>query len=275
MQEQGYFIFRKRNKYRQRRNLIRKVFLLFCSIIVAILIYKFYLISSKFTPIVEIHGNILINKDKLIQKIEELIKHKSFFSVNPRRISTDLKKTIPIFSDVVVRKYIFPESKILVFVKERNIWAKLVTGENKNSEQLVVVSDSGNIISASLLSSIPLKLIPIYSYVNFKQLDSESTLAQLKKIFDLLRDDFKISVSRFCITNSDELEIYPYDKFKIRAGKIDDDLISRIFKLKPIMEAINERAYVVEYVDLTLDKGAVFKKHLKTKKEFRLFRGKK
>ena len=277
MDKDKYDSYSRRNFYRKQRNIVRRILLLifisffiFCS-------YKIFLIPIKTPPRVEIIGNFLIQDTYLVNCVNKNITKGNFFLVSPKQISNDLLQTNKILKDVVVRKYLIPECKLIVFFKEKTLWAELLIGKEENVKKKMLIATDGDLASVDYLNLnlLPKNLLPIYVVVN--ESPQKSTLNILKRAFDLLHNDFHLDINKMVITETLDLEIYPTEKLKIRAGKVSDDLFKRISKLKDILNVISEKSYVIKYLDLTLEEGAVFKSNPETneaKKKFSLFQRK-
>ena len=262
---------KRRNLYRRRRNVIRRLFLTLFVVFLVLFIYKIVLISKKNPPTIEIVGNVLTQATYVINKVSQQVSNKNFFLISSKDISRDLIKTTTLLKNVVVRKYLVPKSKIIVFLKEKIIWAELLLSKAEGKKNSLFVTDEGALVPVDYLNlnCLPKKLMPIYN--NTGVVPTKNSLCLLKEVFDILHNDFLVSVSKLVITSTFDLEIYPHESFKIKAGKLDGGLLKRISKLKVVMNAINKRSYLVEYLDLTLDSGAVFKKYSEEKKKFSLF----
>lgn len=275
MEKIEYYISTRRNYYRKRRNLIRRLFLVLVVVCYLFVGYKIFLISKEPLPKVEIIGSFLIQDKYIIDRVVQQISNKNFFLISPKKISNDLAQSFLLLKDVVIRKYLIPEPRLIVFLKEKSIWARLVIELPHNINKNMLISNDGDLLSEEYLNltQIPKNLLPIY--VNDANLLQKSHLCILKKVFDILEKDFNLRIKNFLITNTFDLEIYPQSSFKIKAGKIDTDLFKRISMLKEVMKAINEKSYLIEYLDLTLESGAIFRKYIEEKKRFGLFRGNK
>lgn len=257
-------ILQERNFYRRRRNIIRHIFLILFVISFLFFWNKVFQVSKTIIPEVEIISNFLLNKSFIVEQINLQIKNKNFLLISPVQITKYLYSSIGLVKKILVRKYLFPKCKLFVIVKEKKIWATLSNSKN------AFVTDEGDIVPAFYLN---LNLLP----KNLILIDSASTLGKpslniLKRTYDTLSKRFSFFVSKFLINNKLEIEIYSKDNIRIKAGQLDNNLPVRVLKLEKILQLIKDHSYSIEYLDLTLDKGAIFKKQTDLKKKTSLFK---
>ena len=248
----------RRKHYRERRNTVRRAFFFLFLILFFLSLYFTLQIPNKKPVTIEISKSHLLKDVYLVQKISSQVKDKNFFFISPRAVTKNLLSSCELLKDVVIRKYLFPEFKLLIFVKEKQIWGKLV--DNIGGNNFVYITNEGDLISENYINFnlLPENLTLVFS-VNSKPL-SENTLLILKKVLDFLNTNLKIKISKFLITDRDTLEIYTDNSIKIDAGYIDSNLLTKITKLSDILNQIKKKSYLIQYIDLSLENGAVIKK---------------
>jgi len=82
----------------------------------------------------------------------------------------------------------------------------------------------------------------------------------LKDTLDFFNTRLKIKINKFLVTDRNTLEIYTDNFIKINAGYIDSNLLVKIAKLSDILNQIKKKSYLIQYIDLSLENGAVIKK---------------
>lgn len=248
-------IFDKRNSYRRRRNVIRRIFLILFVVLLTFLLYQIILIPKKCNLKIEIANNSLANTEIIIKSLNEYLNHKNFFLIYPNQLSEYLLKSNKLINELLIRKYVFPEYKVIVFIKEeKKIWAKL-----KDE----YISNEGDIIPVAHLNLVrlPQDIVPISlegSYLTREQ------FMILKNIYDLLTRKLKIVVNKLVIKNNLSLEIYLNDEYVVNAGLINSDLVSRILNLQNLLQEVKKSSHLIKYLDLTLENGAVLRENPKS-----------
>lgn len=272
MDKEEIKILERKKFYVRQRNNTRRILLvvfLFCYLF---LFYKTSLLPKNAMLEVVIVNNNLIDRDFIVQAVLNHVSTKNYFFVSPRKISNELIESFSLLRDAVVRKYLVPDSKIFVFIKEKKLWSKLIVDKRNELKEFNLITEDGDIVPLNYvnLNLLPRNLLPVYTNLEI----NKKQFLLLKNVFDMLRKEFKFNVSDFLVTKPFDLEIRSVEGFRIKAGKIDDEIIKRVSKLKDIIALIKERNYVIEYLDLTLEGGAVFKKYSEDRErlKFSLFK---
>lgn len=249
----------KRKQYRERRNSVRKFFFFVLSFFFVAMLYVLLQIPSRSFPKVEIYKTNLVKSDYVLQLVNKELSGKNFFLISPRAITKNLLLACPLLSDVFIRKYLYPEYKIIVVVKENSLWGKIVQGNNSNSG--IFITNNGKQVQSSSINSnlLPVDLILLSS--NNKNTFTESTLLILKDVLDYFNKTLQIKVEKFFVTDSNTLEIYIDNSIKIDAGYIDIKILEKIQKLNDILTQIKKKSYLIKYIDLSLENGAVIRKN--------------
>ncbi len=245
----------RRKQYRERRNSVRKFFFFVLSLSFIVLLYLFLQIPSQKSPKVEIYKTNLIKSDYIFQLVNKELSGKNFFLISPKAITRNLLLACPLLSDVFIRKYLYPEYKIVVIVKENFLWGKIVLGNSA-----IFVTNSGKQVHSN---SIDLNLLPADLTLlssNNKNILTESTLLILKEVLDYFNKTLQIKIQRFFITDGNTLEIYTDNSIKIDVGYIDIKMLEKIQKLNDILTQIKKKSYLIKYIDLSLENGAVIQK---------------
>ena len=266
-------ILSRRKYYRERRNTVRKFFFFFFFISFVFFICLVLKIPDKKLINIELRGNQLIKNEYILQRVYNQLNGKNFFFVSPRAIAKNLVLSCGLLKDVVIRKYLLPEFKFIVTVKEKQLWGKLIF--NKENSYLYVTHE-GSLVNKNYINFnlLPVNLIPVFS--ESTNLLSESDLLILKDILDFFNIKLKIRINKFLVTDKNTLEIYTDNAIKINAGYIEVNLLNKIMKLTDILKQIQKKSYLVQYIDLSLENGAVIKKisekeQEKKKKSLKLF----
>lgn len=275
MDNEEYNILKRKRAYISQRNIVRRIFLitfLFCCLL---FIYKLFVVYKSKNLTIEIVNNHLVNKEFLINAVSDYVTTRNFFLLSPRKVSDNLIQSFLLLDTVVARKYLIPENKIIIFVKEKKIWSKLFFSQKKDLNAFQLVTEEGDIVPLVYLNTnlLPQKLLPIYAA---NHLDKK-ILILLRNVSEILHKDLKFNSNSFFVTMNSDLVVHSKEGFKIRAGEIDNELVNRISKLKDVIVAIKKRDYIIDYLDLTLEGGAVLKKYPKDNEKinFSLFKRRK
>lgn len=248
----------RRKHYRDRRNTVRKIFFFLFLIWSIYSVYFVSQIPNKKILTIELSKNYLVKDVYITQNISKHIVGKNFFFLSPRILAQDLLLSCGLFKDIVMRKYLLPELKLVISVKEKQLWGRLVASNTDNA--LLYVTNEGNLVNGDYinLSFLPRNLVLIFC-TNSK-FASEATLIRLKNTLDFFKTNLKITIDKFLITERNTLEIYTDNSIKIDAGYIDSNLLDKITKLSDILNQIKKKSYLIQYIDLSLENGAVVKK---------------
>jgi len=254
-------ILSRRKHYRERRNTVRSFLLLLFSVLFISSMYLVLKIPNKKPITIELSKNYLVKNEYIIQNITKQLSANNFFFISPRSITKNLLLSCGMLKDIVIRKYLLPELKLVVFVKEKQLWGKFISPDNSKifGSNLVYITDGGDLVSGNYLNFnlLPSNLVLVTCN---NKLASESALLILKEAFDFFHNNLKIKVNNFFITDRNTLEIYTDNAIKISAGYVDANLMPKITKLGDILEQIKKKSYLIQYIDLSLDNGAVVKK---------------
>ena len=245
----------RRKYYRERRNTVRRLFFFVFLIFFFCSVYYTVQIPTKKSVSIELSKNHLVNNEYIVQSISKQITGKNFFFISPKTITKNLLLSCGLLKDVVIRKYLLPELKLIVFVKEKQLWGKLLSDNG-----LMYITNEGNLVNGNYINVnlLPANLLLIFC--SNTKLISESTLLTLKETLDFFQANLKIKINKFLITDRNTLEIYTDNFIKIDAGYIDATLPEKITKLTDILKQIKNKSYLIRYIDLSLENGAVIKK---------------
>ena len=97
-------------------------------------------------------------------------------------------------------------------------------------------------------------------FCNNKKLLTESVLLILKDVLDFFNTNLKIKIHKLLVTDKNILEIYTDNSITINAGYIDMNILKKITKLTEILNQIKKNSYLIQYINLSLENGAVIKK---------------
>lgn len=226
--------------------------------------YKMVTFSKDAMPEIEIFGNNLIKTDYISDFISSSIAGKNFFLISPRYITNDLNKTIGLIQDLVIRKYIIPEYKISVSLKEKNLWAKLITSDGESDRHYSFVAQDGSVVSPDYLNIDLISPELVNVYLIGTGLIEKEKLCLVKDVVDFVVKNIGLTVHKIVLLNKSELEIYCDNELRIKAGVIDETLNERMKTLLKSINVIKDRSFMIEYIDLTLESGVVIKKSKET-----------
>lgn len=234
---------------------------LFTSLFVCF-IFNVYSLPLKNKLSVYVNNSFFVKPEYVREYVLERVMQQNFFFISTRDISSSLIKSAPILKSVFIRKYVYPELKFIIFLKEKDIWGELFLKNIETSSKPLYLTEDADILSANYLNleNLPLKLAKIYVYS--KELPSKKTLLLIKQNQEILVNKIQLPVKLFLLTEKNDLEIYSNFGFKIKCGKVDDFLYERILnlnKIPKIFQGIRNGEYRSGYLDLTLENAAVLK----------------
>lgn len=265
-----YNILNKKKYFKKRRNFIRRFFLfLFVSSFLYLVIQVFAL-PGKNPLSVYINNSYFVSPEYVKSYISDRALDKNFFLLSTREISSSIIQSAPILKSVFIRKYIFPELKLIVFLKEKNIWGQLFFKKMQPVGEPLYLTDEADILSPDYLNlqNLPSALASIYVYS--REVPSKKTLLLIKENQEMLVNKIKLPIKLLVLTEKNDLEIYSVFGFKIKCGKVDDFLCERILnlnKMPEIFKGIKNGEYRSGYLDLTLENAAVLKNNSEDKVE--------
>lgn len=249
----------RRNKYRKRRNIFRRLFLFLFILSIFFIFFYFNSIAKK-TPDIKIvlPQNHYVNEELLLKAVSENISGVNFFSTSTKSVSEFLKVNYPLFKQVVVRKYMIPSMRLVVVIQEKDIWGEVVD-EISGKLRISYITDSGDLVSSKFLDLPPLSKSLIQVYPDKGCSFQPQTFLSLKMAVDKIKDvDFLID--KLSINRENELSIYQKESgLQVIAGKIDNGLLDRVGRLKESLNIISENSLMVKSLDLNLDSSAILK----------------
>lgn len=256
MDNSEFNVLKYKRSYTKRRNYVRRLILILFVLLFVFLANYFYLLAFRSDVKIEVFNNKLVNSEFLVDLINDEIINKNFYLINQRNVSNLLHDSVPLFSEIVVRKYLIPERKFRIIVNEKQLWSKLNVLNLKND--IFYLTSDCDLVPDEYLNSdlIPADLIPI----NLSKIDllNNYQLLLLKKLFDRLKN-LKLIIDRFVVNDNSSLNIFTSDGFLINAGKIDENILKKIEKLDSLLNIISKQSLMVQYLDLDLETSAVLK----------------
>ena len=263
-----YTIYQRRNSLRRRRNIIRRIALFLSVIFFIFLGSSIYSAAFKITPDIQVINNKVSDVENLKNTVNNLVSGENLFLISPRKIRNELVQTNKLLKEVVVRKYIFPKYQLIVYIDEKKIWSEIfsITGDELAS---FFLTDEGNVIPKSFvdLNLLHNQLIPVLC----DHLDSIDTDAffTVRNVLDIVYKKFGLQINKTTISNDLELTLVTNDglnnELLIKAGMIDNELFKRISRLEESLNLIRQKAYLVEYIDLTLENSVDLKRQNESK----------
>ena len=254
-----YSLSETRNLYRKRRNILRRLLLVLFVLIMFLLIQKSFYLQRSLDPKIEIVNNKLIKTSYIVDFLSKELNKKNFFSLSTRDISKKLCNMCPLLKNIVIRKYLYPEFKIIAFVKsEDKIWGAIKSSYNNSGQLINYITIQGNEISSNVLNIdlLPKNIIHLYLDTNISL--SKDKFIELYKIIDYVKNKTYLKLEKVLINKNSELNIFT-PHFYIKFGCLSDDPLKKLNWLVDSLKLVNDKQYVIEYLDLTLESGAVFK----------------
>lgn len=248
----------RRKYYRERRNTVRKILFILLLVLFFFVLYFILQIPNKGPAAIELSKNHLIKNEYIVQNISKEISGKNFFFASPRKLTKNLLLSYGLLKNVVIRKYLLPRLKLVVIVKEKQLWGKLITNNFGNNP--AYITNEGNLINGNYINFNLLPEDLTLVFCTNSTYTSETTLLILKDTLDFFNTKLKIKINKFLVTDKNTLEIYTDNFIKINAGYIDSNLLVKIAKLSDILNQIKKKSYLIQYIDLSLENGAVIKK---------------
>ena len=263
-----YTIYQRRNSLRRRRNIIRRIALFLSVIFFIFLDSNIYSAAFKITPDIQVINNKVSDVENLKNTVNNLVSGENLFLISPRKIRNELVQTNKLLKEVVVRKYIFPKYQLIVYIDEKKIWSEIfsITGDELAS---FFLTDEGNVIPKSFvdLNLLHNQLIPVLCD-HLDSIDTDSFFT-VRNVVDIVYKKFGLQINKATISNDLELTLVTNDglnnELLIKAGMIDNELFKRISRLEESLNLIRQKAYLVEYIDLTLENSVVLKRQNESK----------
>ena len=263
-----YTIYQRRNSLRRRRNIIRRIALFLSVIFFIFLGSSIYSAAFKITPDIQVINNKVSDVENLKNTVNNLVSGENLFLISPRKIRNELVQTNKLLKEVVVRKYIFPKYQLIVYIDEKKIWSEIfsITGDELAS---FFLTDEGNVIPKSFvdLNLLHNQLIPVLCD-HLDSIDTDSFFT-VRNVVDIVYKKFGLQINKATISNDLELALVTNDglnnELLIKAGMIDNELFKRISRLEESLNLIRQKAYLVEYIDLTLENSVVLKRQNESK----------
>ena len=264
-------ISERRRFYLKRRNTIRRILLIFFAVVYTFLLYKIYTYTqytkSNFIRI-ESYGNKFSNNELFQRELYSYLESRNFYFISPRELSKKLMEVLPIIENVAIRKYIFPDIKLVVSIKEKEVWGRVFYfASSKISSYL---TSKGDIISSNCINieSLPKNLLNIYFEEGFAP--TSLLLSNLKNFLDEILKRKLIQIVEIKINKNNEVEIKSQDGLIIKVGQLQNDFFIKLQRLETVMKLIKNGIICIEYLDLNYEGSAVIKPCLDKSKKKRV-----
>lgn len=257
--------FLEASKKKKKRRLAIRLLLMFFAIVIAIviIIWSLYLDYFRIKNII-IEGNSFIEKEKIMESVNNSISGKYFYLIPKNNILIASKKKIAdnLFNDFFRVKSVdvsknFPDG-LLVKTEERNPSALLC--EDKNC---FFVDDSGYVFEESPFFSgdIFIKFIDRRNERNFSagsKILPEEEFRNLINFSESLSKD-GIKISSIILKNEGLYEFHTSEEWYILLSERSDYKISVDNLRIALNEQIKEKRPELEYIDLRLQNKVFFK----------------
>ena len=267
----------KRKFYLKRRNFIRRIVLVFLVFLSGFIFFRIYNLPKHHSVKIEFYGNKLINNVLLQSQLYSYIENRNFYLISPRNLTSYIVKTFPLIEDIAIRKYVFPEIKLIVSFKEKQVWGKIYSSGNSPNDY---VTNQGDTISLGQinLDNLPSNILNIYLEKDYVL--TVSFLSLLKTFIDEIYKNKWIKISEIKLNKKNEIELVSSmslnPMLKIKVGQIQNEMKIKLQRLDNVIMLVNENDYCVEYLDLNYDGSAVIKtcsdKNKNKKSKFKIFK---
>lgn len=290
---QETFLQKRREKKKRRvfysrlRLMLRMVFcLLLIAALYVVVVSGVWRFSSEHY---ELHGNRLLKREHLARFIDPL-DGKPIYEINPSRLAETIRQAVPLVDSIYIRRHLFPLG-LDITVQEKSSWGVLfdtppvpqpVAGKAKSLEGPSV--SSGEQASVKVLqppeplfllhwddtmtdlAPYDVKIADIHAHMQPIALVSTKTTLkpvhikkyrQIAEFLSTLSDQAKLLY--LDVSNPAQVMAY-FDGFKVKLGRADSSLMTRISRLPQIIPTIREHQARIDLVDLSWNHQIVFKK---------------
>ncbi len=210
---------------------------------------------TDYNAITHIYGLKKLNRDDIMSKfLKEKTNGKPILLINPIRIAERIKRN-PLVACVHIKRFLYPERKIKIYIKEAKLWARY--GSKIFNADAKYIANMAKIPSGTRVH----KLLNSYNYVEIKSPHalSDDDLKLLLKLSKLIEKSTRSRVSRiegdrdknFCIATNHYI-------FKI--GLLDKTALKRTERVTLVLDqlrTIDKNKTELEYIDLSLSSSQV------------------
>lgn len=222
--------------------------------------YVFHELSqpiANYETITWVYGLETLKREDIIARvIKEKLDGKSILMVNPVRISNKLKRH-PLIASAKVKRFIIPESKIKIYIKENKFWARygnLILDENAKP----VVNCKRSNCNAHTQAQLQAAIAPLITIESSQVLDSKD-LSTVLKLCKLIESSTKLKVTQIKADREKNCTIYT-NHYYFKIGLLDSKALKRTERVTLVLDqlrSIDKNKTDLEYIDLSLASSEV------------------
>lgn len=253
-----YKLQKRRNHFRKRRNVLRRVLLIVLMLFFIFGVYKLYKFPEGKRIKIRIFNSQITNNHELKSLIKLGVSN-GFYGLSTKDLSRSVLNEIPVLKNIVIRKYLFPALEINCYLNEKAVWGKYICEDEGHD---VYILDDGEKTLAKYLNLDNLKESELKKLC-FKQEISNEKMQSLMQILDKIDKQKIVIINKVTLAEDGNIQFVTDENVLIKAGKFDEDLTERVSKLNDAITVVQQKDYKVSYIDLTLDNSVAIKKESK------------
>ncbi len=217
------------------------------------------LYTNKNTPRIEILGNNIVSKDKIINQIKKLpLEKKTIYMINPEKLVKEIEKLPPV-KRAYIRRFWFP-ARFVIMTDE--VIPAITISPTEDSPAVFALGHNGELIGREYL---PLKqnfdAVNVLSYGtngdDYEKWDKEK-ISDLYKLAKLI-EDYSSEKVKYIDLRTPHNAFVQLESVKIQLGEIDNSVFDRIKQITAIIPEVKKLNEPVKYVDLSWQDSAYLK----------------
>ncbi len=222
--------------------------------------YVFHELSqpiANYEAITWVYGLETLKREDIIARVtKEKLDGKPILMENPVRISNKLKRH-PLIASAKVKRFIIPESKIKIYIKENKFWARygsLILDENAKP----VVNCKRSHYNARTQAQLQAAIAPLVTIESSQALDSKD-LSTVLKLCKLIESSTKLKVTQIKADREKNCTIYT-NHYYFKIGLLDSKALKRTERVTLVLDqlrSIDKNKTDLEYIDLSLASSEV------------------
>ncbi len=223
-------------------------------------IYTFHELSKpikNYDSITWVYGLETLKREDIICKLDkEKLNGKPILLANPVRISTRLKRH-PLIAEAKVKRFIVPQRKIKIYIKETKLWAKygsILLDQNAKS----VVNLNRTCLSGRTQRQLRAAISPLIIIESSVAL-KDHELIILRKLCKTIESSTKLKVTNIKGDKERNFIIYT-NHYNFKVGLLDRSVLKRIERVTLVLDqlrSIDKNHTDLEYIDLSLSSSQV------------------
>ncbi len=212
---------------------------------------------ADYDSLVSVYGLKSLSREDIITRIhKEKLNGKPLLLVNPLRISARLKHH-PLIASVKVKRFLYPERKLKIYIKEAKLWANY-QGKilNHNARSIVNLNRSRFNRRTQAQVNLAIKnLVQIHSVHNL----SDKELGLLLKLCKSIEKSSKLHITK--ITGDAEKNYILHSTlYKFKIGLLDSSVLKRTERVALVLDQLkklDKNKDQLDYIDLSLSSPEV------------------